>query len=116
MLKACEYYTDHKKQHLSFEYILIQGVNDSPEQAQALARHATRLRAKVNLIPYNTVEGLEWERPSRAVQEKFLSILKTAGVSATLRREKGHDIAAACGQLRLQAERKKSVAPAESVE
>ena len=61
-----------------------------------------RLSAKINLIPYNTVEGLEWSRPSRARQERFQSILRQHGVIATLRREKGHDIAAACGQLRLQ--------------
>ena len=94
-----------KKQRLTFEYILIAGVNDSEEQAHLLARHALRLSAKINLIPYNTVEGLEWERPSRNRQEKFLAILRERGVAATLRREKGHDIAAACGQLRLQAKR-----------
>jgi 23S rRNA (adenine2503-C2)-methyltransferase len=59
----------------------------------------------VDLIPYNTVEGLEWSRPSRARQEKFQSIVRKHGVTATLRREKGHDIAAACGQLRLQTNR-----------
>ncbi len=88
-----------------FEYILIAGVNDSDEQAHHLARHALRLSAKVNLIPYNTVEGLEWTRPSRNRQETFLRILREHGAVATLRREKGHDIAAACGQLRLQAKR-----------
>jgi 23S rRNA (adenine2503-C2)-methyltransferase len=67
-----------------------------------LAKIARRLSAKINLIPYNTVEGLEWSRPSRPRQEKFQSILREHGVTATLRREKGHDIAAACGQLRLQ--------------
>ena len=59
-----------------FEYILIAGVNDSDEQAHALARHAGRLSAKINLIPYNTVEGLEWSRPSRNRQETFLRILR----------------------------------------
>ena len=88
-----------------FEYILIAGVNDSDEQAHQLARHARRLSAKINLIPYNTVEGLEWSRPSRNRQEKFLRILREHGVVATLRREKGHDIEAACGQLRLQTKR-----------
>ena len=57
---------------------------------------------KINLTPYNAVEGLECSRPSRARQERFQSILRKHGVIATLRREKGHDIAAACGQLRLQ--------------
>src|SRR5258708_411501 len=56
-------------------------------------------------LPYNTVEGLNWSRPSRARQEKFQSILRQHSVVATLRREKGHDIAAACGQLRLQTNR-----------
>jgi 23S rRNA (adenine2503-C2)-methyltransferase len=88
-----------------FEYILIAGVNDTDEQARELAKIARRLSAKINLIPYNTVEGLEWSRPPRARQETFQSILRQHGVVATLRREKGHDIAAACGQLRLQTKR-----------
>jgi 23S rRNA (adenine2503-C2)-methyltransferase len=58
----------------------------------------------VNLIPYNPVEGLEWGRPDEQVQDAFLGVLETAGISATLRREKGADIDAACGQLRLKAE------------
>jgi len=116
LIEACAYYTSKKKQYLTFEYILIKGVNDTEEQARALAKHAKDLQAKVNLIPYNTVMDLDWERPEVPVQENFLRILKSRGVSATLRREKGHDIAAACGQLRLQAERKKSVAPVAGVE
>lgn len=105
LLDACAYYVARKKQRLYFEYILIAGINDSDEQAHLLAGHAKRLSAKVNLIPYNAVEGLEWSRPPRARQERFLSILRDHGTVATLRREKGHDIDAACGQLRLQAKR-----------
>jgi 23S rRNA (adenine2503-C2)-methyltransferase len=108
LLEACEYFASRRKQRITFEYILIAGVNDSDEQANRLARHARRLSAKVNLIPYNTVTGLEWSRPSRNRQEKFLSILRQDGVAATLRREKGHDIEAACGQLRLQTSREES--------
>ena len=104
LLEACDEYVARKKR-LMFEYILIAGVNDSDEQAHALARHALRLAAKVNLIPYNIVEGLAWSRPSRNRQESFLRILREHGAVATLRREKGHDIAAACGQLRLQTKR-----------
>ncbi len=115
LIEACTYYTSKKKQYLTFEYILIKDVNDSPEQARELAKYARDLQAKVNLIPYNTVVDLNWERPDEDVQESFLKIVKARGVSATLRREKGHDIAAACGQLRLQAERKKSVAPVTGV-
>src|SRR5438067_9694153 len=105
LLSACDYYTSRKKQRLTFEYILIAGVNDSDKQARLLASHAKRLSAKVNLIPYNTVHGLPWSRPSEERQEKFLSILRERGIAATLRREKGHDIDAACGQLRLQTKR-----------
>jgi 23S rRNA (adenine2503-C2)-methyltransferase len=105
LLSACDYYAARKKQRLTFEYILIADVNDSDQQAQLLARHAKRLSAKVNLIPYNTVHGLPWSRPSQDRQEAFLSILRQHGVAATLRREKGHDIDAACGQLRLQTKR-----------
>jgi 23S rRNA (adenine2503-C2)-methyltransferase len=105
LFSACDYYVERKKQRLTFEYILIAGVNDSDEQAHLLARHAHRLSAKVNLIPYNTVQGLPWSRPSQNRQEKFLSILHRHGIPATLRREKGGDIDAACGQLRLQTKR-----------
>ena len=105
LFSACDYYVAHRKQRLTFEYILIEGVNDSDEQAVALIKHARRLTAKVNLIPYNTVEGLPWSRPLRTRQEMFLSILRAEGIAAMLRREKGHDIDAACGQLRLQTNR-----------
>ncbi len=105
LLSACDYYTSRKKQRLTFEYILIAGVNDTDEQAHLVAKHARRLSAKVNLIPYNTVDGLPWSRPGRNRQEKFLSILRTEEIPSTLRREKGHDIEAACGQLRLQTKR-----------
>jgi len=105
LFEACDYYTKRKKQRLTFEYILIDNVNDSPEQARGLSRIARRLGVKVNLIPYNTVQGLPWSRPQPEEQEQFLSILRGNGVAATLRREKGHDIEAACGQLRLQTKR-----------
>lgn len=116
LLDACEHYTKQKKQYLTFEYILIEDINDTEEQALALAKHALRLRAKVNLIPYNTVMGLEWERPNIATQERFLKLLLARNVQATLRREKGHDIAAACGQLRLQTVREKPVASVPTVQ
>jgi 23S rRNA (adenine2503-C2)-methyltransferase len=105
LLSACDYYIARKKQRLTFEYILIADVNDTDDQAHLLAAHARRLAAKVNLIPYNTVQGLPWSRPSHNRQEKFLSILHRHAIPATLRREKGGDIDAACGQLRLQTKR-----------
>jgi 23S rRNA (adenine2503-C2)-methyltransferase len=109
LLSACDHYVSRKKQRLTFEYILIADVNDSDDQAHLLSKHARRLKAKVNLIPYNIVHGLAWSRPSQDRQEKFLSILREHSVPATLRQEKGHDIDAACGQLRLQTQRELQV-------
>jgi 23S rRNA (adenine2503-C2)-methyltransferase len=108
---ACEYYQKKKGRMITLEYILIAGVNDGQEQIQPLAHLAHRLYAKVNLIPYNKVEDLPWERPTEAVQEAFLGGLERERVIATLRREKGHDIDAACGQLRLKTERELANVP-----
>ena len=102
---ACEYYQQKKGRVITLEYILIAGVNDAPAQAGPLAVLARRLNAKVNLIPYNKVEGLPWARPTEEAQDVFLAALEKQKVPATLRREKGHDIDAACGQLRLKTER-----------
>src|SRR5437868_3096319 len=79
LLSACDYYTTRKKQRLTFEYILIDRVNDTPDQARRLGQIALRLGAKVNLIPYNTVQGLPWSRPSPEQQAQFLSILRASG-------------------------------------
>ncbi len=102
---ALDYYQSRRGRMITFEYILIAGVNDGAEQTRPLATLARRLNAKVNLIPYNTVEGLPWSRPDEEVCEQFLQALKDQKVVCTLRREKGHDIDAACGQLRLKTER-----------
>jgi 23S rRNA (adenine2503-C2)-methyltransferase len=102
---VCEYYQKKKERMITLEYILIAGVNDSLAETKPLAQLAHRLHAKVNLIPYNKVEDLPWTRPAESVQEAFLTGLEELGVTATLRREKGHDIDAACGQLRLRTER-----------
>lgn len=104
LVPACEEYAATKGRMVTLEYILIRGVNDGPDQVGPLADIARRLQAKVNLIPYNRVEGLPWERPDEAAQEAFLAALEKQDVRATLRREKGHDIDAACGQLRLRTE------------
>jgi len=102
LLDACAYHASKKKQHITFEYILIEGINDEPAHAADLARVAKLVRAKVNCIPYNAVEGLQWKRPGEARQDAFMQVLAGARIPATIRREKGHDIAAACGQLRRQ--------------
>lgn len=104
LIPAARYFREKHRRMLTLEFILIEGINDSLEQAAALAEIATDLHAHVNCIPYNKVEGLPWKRPGIMRQEKFAGVLREAGVSVTIRREKGHDIAAACGQLRLQKE------------
>ena len=105
LTEACEYFIEKRGKMITLEYILIAGVNDDLELTESLGALALRLRAKVNLIPYNKVDGLEWQRPSEAKQELFYRALFRQGVTVTLRREKGHDIDAACGQLRLKAEK-----------
>jgi len=108
LLAACEYYVSRKGRMITLEYILIEGVNDALSEVPKLALLARRLHAKVNLIPYNPVEGLAWRRPAEAHCEAFLEGLLQRRVTATLRREKGCDIDAACGQLRLRMEQERS--------
>ena len=109
LVEACVHYTSRKKQRLTFEYILIKGINDEPSHAADLARLVNGVGgSKVNCIPYNKVEGLQWERPDEARQDAFMAVLERFKCPATIRREKGHDIAAACGQLRRQTMQRES--------
>jgi 23S rRNA (adenine2503-C2)-methyltransferase len=107
LIPAVKTFTERHGRMVTLEFILIAGVNDSPDQARRLRDIALDVHAHVNLIPYNTVEGLPWKRPEATAQVAFAEILDRSGVSVTLRREKGHDIAAACGQLRLMTERER---------
>jgi len=115
LLPAVRTFAEKHGRMVTLEFILIADVNDSAAQAHELARIASDLHAHANLIPYNTVEGLPWKRPSLERQDAFADILRRAGVSVTLRREKGHDIAAACGQLRLQTETARAAAKAKQI-
>ncbi|WP_269522233.1 23S rRNA (adenine(2503)-C(2))-methyltransferase RlmN [Coraliomargarita parva] len=112
LLPAAKAFQQKHGRMLTLEFILIEEVNDSLEQARELVKIAKELHAHVNCIPYNKVEGLPWKRPSLRRQDAFVDVLKKAGISVTIRREKGHDINAACGQLRLKTE--KAMAEAES--
>jgi len=115
LLPAVRTFAEKHGRMVTLEFILIADVNDSQAQARALANIACDLHAHVNLIPYNTVAGLPWQRPSVERQDAFANILRHAGVPVTLRREKGHDIAAACGQLRLQTEEARAAAKAKQI-
>ncbi|MBX7122607.1 MAG: 23S rRNA (adenine(2503)-C(2))-methyltransferase RlmN [Opitutaceae bacterium] len=105
LLPAVRTFAEKHGRMVTLEFILIEGVNDSIDQAGELRDIARDLHAHVNLIPYNTVVGLPWKRPDIERQEAFADVLRAARIPVTLRREKGHDIDAACGQLRLKTER-----------
>ncbi len=102
LVRAVKIFSEKHGRMVTLEFILIDGVNDSTEQARALATIAHELHAHVNLIPYNAVDGLPWKRPSGNRQMRFLKTLQERHVPTTLRREKGGSIDAACGQLRLK--------------
>ena len=110
LIPAVREFSEKHGRMITLEFILIEDVNDSLDQARTLREIALDLHAHVNLIPYNTVEGLPWKRPSITRQERFADILRAARISVTLRREKGHDIDAACGQLRLKTEKDRAPA------
>jgi 23S rRNA (adenine2503-C2)-methyltransferase len=100
LMAAVRKYPLAPRQRVFFEYVMLDGVNDSPEEAHRLARLLRGVRAKVNLIPFNDWEGSEFQRPPLARILAFQSILLDAGVTTTVRWSKGEDIGAACGQLK----------------
>ncbi|CAF0705231.1 23S rRNA (adenine(2503)-C(2))-methyltransferase RlmN [Candidatus Methylacidithermus pantelleriae] len=101
LLEACIAYVRNKGPCLTFEYILLEHVNDYPDHARELSALARRAGAKLNLIPYNPVQGLPWKRPRPTRLECFRDVLARSGCEVTVRQPKGDMIEAACGQLRL---------------
>lgn len=106
LLDACKNFTMKPRSKITFEYILIKGVNDSPDHARQLARLLTPLRAKVNLIAFNPHPGSDLKAPDPDTVKGFLQILLDKNMTAIVRKSKGADILAACGQLRAQQRRK----------
>lgn len=100
ILDACRYYFDKTGREITLEYILLSAVNDQPEHARQLARVCRTIRANVNLIRYNEVSSLPFRRPIARDVVAFQQILRNAGVNAHVRKSRGRDIDAACGQLR----------------
>jgi 23S rRNA (adenine2503-C2)-methyltransferase len=100
LMRAVRAYPLAPRQHVFFEYVMLDGVNDTPEEAQRLVRLLRGVRAKVNLIPFNDWEGSRFRRPPLARILAFQSILLDAGITTTVRWSKGEDIGAACGQLK----------------
>ncbi len=99
LLDACAGYPLMPRRKITFEYIIIKGVNDSEEDAKRLARLLKPIPAKINLIPFNTFEGSDFERPEEHVILTFREILNKNNYTAVIRHSKGQDISAACGQL-----------------
>ncbi len=100
LIKECRDYADFTKRRITFEYLLISGVNDSAQHATALAQLLRHTLCNVNLIPFNEVPGISYCRPGRAAIQRFRAVLAEAGVEVTQRMERGHSVSAACGQLR----------------
>ena len=106
VLTAADTYFERTGRRVTYEYVLLRGVNDRPVNAQALARLLVNRQAHVNLIPYNPVAGLPFKRPAPVIIRRFTTILRHRGVSVTVRKTKGQPIDAACGQLRRRLEQK----------
>ena len=106
LLAACRAYFEKTGRRVSFEYTMIDGVSDAPEQAELLAKKLHGMQAHVNMIPLNNVEESGLKCSSHAAIERFQKILESHGVTATVRRTLGSDIDASCGQLRRKFERK----------
>lgn len=106
LLKGCGDYAESTGRQVTFEYILISGLNSGLQNADRLGTILRGMNCKVNLIPFNAVPGGEWTAPGRAQTREFRERLMKSGVQATLRMPRGQDIDAACGQLRLRYEDK----------
>ena len=102
VIEAVKKYIEKTKRRVTFEYILLQGVNDSEACAKELARLLKGINCYVNLIPYNETSHLEYKKSSKEVIDKFYNMLKKEGINVTVRREFGSKISAACGQLRAE--------------
>lgn len=100
LLDACNrYVADSARARITFEYVMLEGVNDELEHAHQLAKLMKQVPGKVNLIPFNTFEGIDYKRSSNSRINRFRDILHNQGVIVTVRRTRGDDIEAACGQL-----------------
>ncbi|MGP1310248.1 MAG: 23S rRNA (adenine(2503)-C(2))-methyltransferase RlmN, partial [Phycisphaerales bacterium] len=116
LLKACSVWFQKTGREITLEYTLLRGVNDRPEHARELVALIKKMKresggrggANVNLIRYNEVQGMPFERPHTADVRDFQEVLRTSGITVHIRRSRGRDIAAACGQLRHETEKARS--------
>ena len=99
LLDACRRFPVKRRERITFEYVMLKGVNDSPEDARRLVSLLHGIRGKVNLLPLNEAAGIPFERPSDDCVNRFAKILSDHGVTVSVRKSRGRDIRAACGQL-----------------
>jgi len=108
ILEACRRFPLRKRSRITFEYVLLDGVNDSPEDARRLVRLLSGIKAKVNLIPLNPAPGIPYGRPADDRVDRFASIVASRRLTVSVRKSRGRDIRAACGQLITESGAKRS--------
>jgi 23S rRNA (adenine2503-C2)-methyltransferase len=106
VIEACKRFPLRKRGRITFEYVLLAGVNDRPEDARRLASLLADVKAKVNLIPLNAAAGIPFERPSDEAVDRFGRALADRGVTVSIRKSRGRDIRAACGQLIVEGQKR----------
>ena len=106
IIAACRRFPLKKRSRITFEYVLLAGVNDSPDDARKLAKLMAGLKSKVNLIPLNAAPGIPFERPSDEAIDRFAKTLADQDILVSVRKSRGRDIRAACGQLIVEGQRK----------
>jgi 23S rRNA (adenine2503-C2)-methyltransferase len=99
LLDACRRFPVKRRERITFEYVMLQDVNDSPEDARRLVRLLQGIRGKVNLLPLNEAPGIPFDRPGDERVDRFARILSERGITVSVRKSRGRDIRAACGQL-----------------
>jgi 23S rRNA (adenine2503-C2)-methyltransferase len=112
ILEAADEFYEKTGRQVTYEYVVLGGLNDGPDHAKELARLLAGRKAHVNLIPWNDVEGLAYRRPRDEDLSRFIETLRRSGISVKVRKRKGSDIDAACGQLRRKVEAEISGQPA----
>jgi 23S rRNA (adenine2503-C2)-methyltransferase len=110
ILDACRRFPLKKRSRITFEYVMLEGVNDTPDDARRLVKLLSGIKAKVNLIPLNPAPGIPYQRPSDARVDRFAQILADRHITVSVRKSRGQDIRAACGQLIVAGGTKKSAA------
>jgi 23S rRNA (adenine2503-C2)-methyltransferase len=106
IIEACKRFPLKRRSRITFEYVLLAGVNDGPEDARRLAKLLAGVKSKVNLIPLNAAAGIPFERPSDVAIDRFATILAEHHLTVSVRKSRGRDIRAACGQLIVEGQNK----------